>query len=470
MPPRYKITALPGIPFQEVAAQVSAGKVKPAGIHFLKGFLEYFEEALLDGIEMRPDEVQHYAFAVLGYDRTRPGAYHRMTLIRNTYHLFYEDGPFLRSMSAGIASIWREYQSPKPKSEWKQKRSRMAVPKNQLPQGWQEALENMSRGFDGVDRAAPSVGFIVSIGQRVRELTRVCSDAGLQPKLDVVCITAYERSLLVREEPLRPATIRSSLAQIRDMARYLGSDNEVIEHLDARVSYHERKAGKVTPIKETKVLKIPSYTEVFEKAFDLLGKSDTTKRLQQAQQFRNVAAALALLVPFPLRLADTRLHFGTHLKWTGQTWRIEIEETSKTGVPFRATLLPFFRVFVDKLVLQGAAEDYLDELREKAVKDRRALFETHLGEHVSDAYVSKAWSFAYGTGSHIARTKLHDEFAVFGLKGVEAALVACGHRSARSAEHYRTRAFRLLAGDHIRMTSAASISDKEWEAYFGNIK
>tara|TARA_R100001132_G_C3251593_1_gene78586 strand:- start:267 stop:818 length:552 start_codon:yes stop_codon:yes gene_type:complete len=183
-----------------------------------------------------------------------------------------------------------------------------------------------------------------------------------------------------------------------------------------------------------------------------------------------VAAALALLVPFPLRLADTRLHFGTHLKWTGQTWRIEIEETSKTGVPFRATLLPFFRVFVDKLVLQGAAEDYLDELREKAVKDRRALFETHLGELVSDAYVSKAWSFAYGTGSHIARTKLHDEFAVFGLKGVEAALVACGHRSARSAEHYRTRAFRLLAGDHIRMTSAESISDKEWEAYFGNIK
>ena len=466
MPPRYKVTALPGIPFQEVVAQVSVGEVKPAGVHFLKGFLEYFEEPFLDGVELRQKEVHHYAFVVLGYDRTKRGAYHRMTLIRNTYHLFYEDGPFLRSMSAGIASIWREYQPRKLRSEWKQIHSRTAAPINQLPQDWREAFENMSRGFDGVDRAAPSAGFVRSIKHRVRELVRVCSDAGLQPKLDIACITAYERSLLGRAEPLRPATIRSSLAQIRDMARYVGTDHEVIEHLTERVKYHERKAGKVTPIKESKVLKIPSYTEVFEKAFDLLGKSDTTKRLQQAQQFRNFAAALALLVPFPLRLADTRLHFGTHLKWTGQTWRIEIEETSKTGAPFRATMLPFFQVFVDKLVLQGAAEDYLDELREKAIRDRRALFETHLGETVSDVYVSQAWSFVYGTGSHIARTKLHDEVAVFGLEGVEAALVACGHRSSRSAEHYRTRAFRLLAGDHIRMTSAASISDKEWETYF----
>lgn len=466
MPPRYKVTALPGIPFQEVAAQVSAGEVKSAGIHFLKGFLEYFEEPFLAGMELRQEEVHHYAFVVLGYDKTKTGAYHRMTLIRNTYRLFYEDGPFLRSMSAGIASIWRVYQPRKPRNEWTQMRSRMAAPKNQLPQDWRDALENMSRGFDGIDRAAPSAGFVVSIGQRIRELTRVCSNAGLQPQLDIACITAYERSLLTRRDPLRPATIRASLAQIRDMARYVGTDDEVIEHLTARASYHEKKASKVTPVKETKILKIPSYTEVFEKAFDLLGKSDTTKRLQQAQQFRNHAAALALLVPFPLRLADTRLHFGAHLKWTGQTWRLEIDDTSKTGAPFRATLLPFFRVFVDKLVLQGAAEDYLDELREKAIKDRRALFETHLGEAVAHAYVSKAWSFVYGTGSHIARAKLHGEFAVFGLEGVEAALIACGHRSARSAEHYRTRAFRLLAGDHIRITSAASISDKEWQKYF----
>lgn len=466
MPPRYKVTALPGIPLEDVAAKVAEGEVKPAGIHFLKGFLEYFEDAFLAGIEMRPEEAQHYAFVVLGYDRTRPSAYHRMTLIRNTYRLFYEDGPFLRSMSAGIASIWREYRPRKPRSEWTQKRSRIAAPKNQLPQDWQDALENMSRGLDGVDRAAPSAGFVVSIGQRVRELTRVCSNADLQPQLDIACITAYERSLLTRKAPLRPATIKAALAQIKDMARYLGIGEEVIAHLDGRISYHQRKASKVTPVKETKILKIPSYTEVFETAFDLLGKSDTTKKLPQAQQFRNYAAALAVLIPCPLRLADTRLHFGTHLKWTGETWRIEIEETSKTGAPFRATLLPFFRVFVDKLVLQGAAEDYLDELREKAVKDRRALFETHLGETVSDVYASKAWSFVYGTGSHIARTKLHDEFAVFGLKGVEAALVACGHRSTKSAEHYRTRAFRLLAGDHIRITSAESISDKEWQKYF----
>jgi hypothetical protein len=45
-------------------------------------------------------------------------------------------------------------------------------------------------------------------------------------------------------------------------------------------------------------------------------------------------------------------------------------------------------------------------------------------------------------------------------------LKACTHRSSRSAEHYRTKAFSLLAGDHIRSSAEASISDDEWGEYF----
>jgi len=61
---------------------------------------------------------------------------------------------------------------------------------------------------------------------------------------------------------------------------------------------------------------------------------------------------------------------------------------------------------------------------------------------------------------------MHDEFARLGSAGVEAALVACGHRSHKSAEHYRTRAFQLLAGEHIKATAADGIDEDEWERYF----
>ena len=218
--------------------------------------------------------------------------------------------------------------------------------------------------------------------------------------------------------------------------------------------------------KETKIEKIPTYTEIFEHAFDMLGQADNMKDRRVAQKLRNHAVALVLMCPFPLRVADTILKFGDNLAWTGETYHLFVPSTSKNSEAFQATLEPFFRLFIDKLVLQGADPEYLEELREKCIVERRLLFESHDGSAPFDTYVSYVWAQVYGTGSHIARAKIHNDLAVFGLKGVEGALKACTHRSSKSAEHYRTKAFQVLAGDHVRRTAAQSITDKEWEEYF----
>lgn len=455
---------LPEIPRDAVMSAVSQGLVKGRNVVHLAAFVAHFEDALVDNRELSEAEVKAYAFDTLGYKSTTRTAYNLLNAIMNAYRVFYEDGPFLSSFTRGIAAVHREYKPPKPQR--KRIKSVLAAPIEDVPASLRTALEEMRQGYEGVDRSAPSKQFVVSIDQRVRQLVRACMDAGVEPVLDIACITIYEKSLLSRQRPLRRTTIRSSLAAIRDTARYVGSDPDVIQHLDDRVRYHERIAAKSVPLKELQIQKIPSYADIFERAFDLLGEADSVKQMGQAQRLRNYACAVVLSLPCPLRVADSELVFGEHLNWTGTTWRIDIPETSKTGEAFGAVLLPLFRVFIDQLVLQGADEVYLDKRREEVIDRRRALYEDHLGRPIGKPYVSKAWQSVFGTGSHIARTKIHNEFARLGPAGVEAALVACGHRSHRSAEHYRTRAFQLLAGEHIKATAAAGIDEGEWEQYF----
>ena len=162
------------------------------------------------------------------------------------------------------------------------------------------------------------------------------------------------------------------------------------------------------------------------------------------------------------------MRFGVNITWTGTTYVIFVPATHKNGEPFRATLLPFFRIFVDALVLQGAPTEHLEELREQCLRSRRMLFVNYDGTEPHENYVSYAWRQTFGTGSHIARTKVHDELAVLGPRGVELALAACTHRSAATAEYYRTMAFQMLAGDHVHHVLQEVITEQEWERYFSD--
>ena len=392
-------------------------------VRFLSAFLEHFELELDDAVGPEADRFRHYILNVAEYGVPSTTAYTRLNNIRRAFRKVYQDSPFLRAFDAGISEFWREIKPKKAKGTWAPKPLRFSVPQEDLPLHWREALRDMHLGFDGVDKAAPSPSILKTMRRKLCELAKICMDNELAISLNVETAILYERSLLNRERPLAAATIRSSIVHLRDFTLYLGLDEAIVEHLSARLVLHERRVARSTPLKETKIEKIPTYTEIFEQAFEMLGQADDTRERRVAQKLRNHAAALVLMCPFPLRVADTLLKFGDNLTWTGETYHLYVPSTSKNDEPFQATLLPFFRLFVDKLVLQGADPAYLDELRNKCMLDTRLLFESHNGSAPFDTYVSYAWAQVYGTGSHIARAKIHNDLAIFGLEGVEAALV-----------------------------------------------
>lgn len=139
---------------------------------------------------------------------------------------------------------------------------------------------------------------------------------------------------------------------------------------------------------------------------------------------------------------------------------------SKTRRLFTAPVLPVFGFFIDQLILQGSSRDYLDELREDCIRSGRLLFVTYQDRAPFDRYVSYLWKKELGTGNHAARTKLHNEFGRLGARGVELAMRACGHRSEKTAEYYRTLAYERLALERIHAEAAADISDQEWTEFF----
>jgi len=256
------------------------------------------------------------------------------------------------------------------------------------------------------------------------------------------------------------------MRQIRDFARYQGSADEVMTHLEQRVRLHESRSQGVIPQKEAKVEALPSYAEIFGRAFDLLGQADLTTSPRKAQALRNTAVAITLFCPFPLRVADTRLRFGRELLWDGEGYRFHLT-VSKTGRLFTAPILPMFGFFIDQLVLQGSGQEYLGKLRKDCIRSERLLFVTHRDLAPFDRYVSYLWKQELGTGNHAARTKLHNEFGRLGARGVELAMLACGHRSEKTAEHYRTLAYERLALERIHADMAADISEQEWAEFFG---
>lgn len=466
MPSKKPLPRIPEYSTEELEEICVTKKVPRTNIRRLGRLLSYFEDHLDNAIGPEPAVFRDWIIRIEGVDHNLKTAHAYLHATSRTFRMFYGSSPFLRAMDEATLLLWHEIKPPKDKADHKPKTLTFSLPVNALPANWQEAIEDMGVGNDGIEQHAPAPSLLKTQIRKICELAKICVDGAHDINLTIETVTAYERSLLSRERPLSPTTVKSSIRHIRDFALYLGATEPVADHLRSRVRFHEGRTANALPLKEQKIRKIPTYTEIFEDAFDLLGRANVTNSKRVAQRCRNFATALTLMCPFPLRVADSCLRFGENLTWNGEGYHLLVAATSKTGEPFHARIAPFFGMFIDQLVLQGADSDYLEDLRERAIRQQRLLFENPGSNAVFDGYVSYAWRETYGTGSHIARTKIHDELAIHGLKGVEGALRACGHRSERSAEHYRTRAFTLLAGDHVRKTAEQGISEDEWGKYF----
>jgi hypothetical protein len=374
----------------------------------------------------------------------------------------FENGPLQREIDRVIAHHGRSDRKPYPRRARK-----FSVFPDELPGPWQAAFSDMDAGYPGENGTVPSPAMILTMKTKACEFVKAARDADVAEELSIPAAIAYERSLVKREKPLSARTVLSAIRQIRDLGRYIGADHEVLAHLASRIRIHESRSQGAIPQKEAKIQTLPDYSEIFGMALDMLGRADKVRNARSAQRLRNMAVAITLFSPFPLRAADTQLRFGDQILWDGGEYRFDLV-ISKTQRRFVAPVIPIFGWFIDQLVLQGRGPEHLADFRAECFQQNRPLFVNYDDSAGHERMVSYYWSEALGTGCHAARTHLHDAFGRFGSRGVELAMRACGQRSERTAEAYRTRAFEMLTRERAHSDMAGAIMDAEFQEFFGD--
>lgn len=459
-PRRVTLAKLSGPHWADIIAQydvrgmLERGELRTEDVSALDAFLKFSTDVHSQIINV--DVLRSWSRAHSSPDK--------LSRLKRAFAALFEPSPAHLAIDQVRREVARKYTPPS--GTYRRRARKFSVFPEELPPEWRSALGRMKLGDVGVDAAATAPSYVQTTETKLCEFTRACLGAGEAPNFSVGGLVIYERSLHSRARPLSPRTIKSSLRQLRDFAQYIGASQEVYTHLAGRLRFWGNRITRTPAQKEAKVLALPSYAEIFGIVFDLLGRSDEGDPLER-QKFRNHAVAVALMCAFPLRLADTRLRFGHEILWDGRRYSFNIL-TSKTGAEFQPTLQPIFGWFVDQLVLQGSNSVFLEEMRAEAFRTERHLFVDYSGKPLHAGYVSYAWREVLGTGCHIARSKIHDEFAELGQEGVELAMTACTHRSQKTAEFYRSRAYELLMvrGAHGRI--ASQISEAEWRKYMGS--
>lgn len=130
-----------------------------------------------------------------------------------------------------------------PISKKGRKRSlKVTIPANDLPQDWQDALADMTAGFDRPGAGAPSLNMIPTYQMKLRQFAFSAGKAGLPAAFSVAAILAYVRDM--RARGLAAATQRASVSALAKCARYLAAGPDVMELLADLERTCEAKARK----------------------------------------------------------------------------------------------------------------------------------------------------------------------------------------------------------------------------------
>lgn len=148
---------------------------------------------------------------------------------------------------------------------------------------------------------------------------------------------------------------------------------------------------------------------------------------------------MAIWSLLPLRLGDGQLLWGRDMRFDGDRYRVDIE-TRKEEEPLRGALHAVLTPFLDALILRGMDPVWLPQMRERAMAEELPLFRARNGRQLAASYPSGVWRQHFGTGAHIARTRVHSELGQLGPEGVEAALALNAQRDPRTAAHYQSEA------------------------------
>lgn len=450
-----------GVDLGHIGGLVEFGGLKPKHIRDLDDFLTMREEIASRGGN-NPDELRQ---TIVSFAEATGGVT-KLANARKALLLIFDAEQLAGELAHAISSCARRAPPSRQTTPASSGRPlRHSIPESQLPQTWRTTLADMRDEFPGVDAPPPAPEITRGIARNLRQLAKTALDEDLPISLSREVAIAYEQSLARRDPALSPRTIQKYLSDIMTFAVYVGASPEFQKHMADRYRRSARRAGRASTLIDWKVAQIPDFRTIVDMAIDMLDKAKIATDLKSAHALRNRAAAISVVSALPLRVADLSLFFGTNITWTGENYHLFIPARSKPKEPYAATLNPVLGRFVDHLILRERPFSHLEDARDECMRHGRALFVNRWGEPVHRNYVSRCWWNVFGTGSHVARAKIHDEFARLGPRGVDLALASCGHRSDDSAEFYRSQAFDSFASAFVKDSLLADISEEEMREF-----
>lgn len=319
----------------------------------------------------------------------------------------------------------------------------------ELPEAWQRLLQRMRLGAMPLHQAAPAASVIDSMEDVLREYAHVQREAGTEVAITIEGVRRLEASraahAAAREDPAyqaqgnRPATRHTAVMRLRKFGEALGLEPLVLSALCHHENTLRRDLGTVVPLKFGRLDNLPGLSATWGLAANLLAQSEVAPRRSTKLRLLTEAAVLAIWTLLPLRLGDGQLLWGRDVRFDGARYRIDIE-TRKEEEPLRGALHRVLTPFLHALVLRGMDPVWLSQMRERALAEERPLFCTVDGRQLAESYPSRVWRQYFGTGAHIARTRVHSELGQLGPEGVEAALALNAQRDPCTAADYQSAA------------------------------
>jgi len=422
-------------PYRDLAA---FGEVPLEDLRVLARFLAFAEA---QGITV-PSEADYLAFAA------DTASSRRLRSLKAALDALLPGNPAVHVVLAG--AIDRK-SPPKPSRAGQAPRPPAArrVDAAELPEAWRKLLQRMRLGAMPLHQAAPAASVIDSMEDVLREYAHIQREAGAEVAITIEGVRRYEASraahAAAREDPAyqaqgdRPATRHTAIMRLRKFGEGLGIEPLVLAALRHHEACLRRDLGTVVPLKFGRLDKLPGLAATWGLAADLLAQSAAAPRRQTRLRLLTEAAVVAIWSLLPLRLGDGQLLWGRDMRFDGDRYRVDIE-TRKEEEPLRGALHAVLTPFLDALILRGMDPVWLPQMRERAMAEELPLFRARNGRQLAASYPSGVWRQHFGTGAHIARTRVHSELGQLGPEGVEAALALNAQRDPRTAAHYQSEA------------------------------
>jgi hypothetical protein len=230
-----------------------------------------------------PEEADYLAF-VADVASSR-----RLRSLKSAFQAFLPGSPALHVVLENAISA-KSPDRPSKAGTMPRPEAKRRVDLDDLPSDWRAVRDDLRLGAVPVHARAPAASVIDSMQDVLREYAKVQIDAGAPVEISLDGVRRYEAAradyAAQRSDPdyadqgNRPATQHTVIQRLRVFGAALGLDPRLLQDLRIHESALRRRMSSSVPLKFGKFDSLPSLTEVWQRATDLLARLNDGSRKQ----------------------------------------------------------------------------------------------------------------------------------------------------------------------------------------------